>query len=156
MPALAEQRDPRKVLPMREQMAAHRKNPVCAGCHSQMDQLGFALENFDAIGEWRDSYTSGTRVDASGQLPDGSKFDGPVALRKVLRERSDQFVTTAVEKLLTYALGRGLEAYDVPALRAIKRGAAADDYRFGSLIQQIVTSVPFTERMSLESSNSSN
>jgi len=156
VPALAEQRDPRKVLPMREQMAAHRKNPVCAGCHSQMDQLGFALENFDAIGEWRDSYTSGTRVDASGQLPDGSKFDGPVALRKVLRERSDQFVTTAVEKLLSYALGRGLEAYDVPALRAIKRGAAADDYRFGSLIQEIVTSVPFTERMSLESSNSSN
>ncbi len=153
VPALAEQRDPRKVLPMREQMAAHRKNPVCAGCHSQMDQLGFALENFDAIGEWRDIYTSGTRVDASGQLPDGAKFDGPVALRKVLRERSDQFVTTAAEKLLTYAVGRGLESYDSPALRAIQRGAAADHYRFASLIQQIVMSVPFTERMSAEASN---
>lgn len=153
VPALAEERDPRKVLPMREQMAAHRKNPVCAGCHAQMDQLGFALENFDAIGEWRQIYPSGTRVDASGQLPDGSKFNGPVELRKVLREHSDQFVTTAAEKLLTYALGRGLEAADTTALRAIKRGAAADNYRFESLIQQIVMSVPFTETMSVEMSS---
>jgi mono/diheme cytochrome c family protein len=155
VPALAEEKDPRKVLPMREQMAAHRANPVCAGCHSQMDQLGFALENFDAIGEWRDSYSSGTRVDASGQLPDGSKFDGPVELRKVLREHSDQFVTTAAEKLLTYALGRGLEACDTPALRAIKRGSVGDNYRFESLIQQIVVSVPFTERMSVDMSSNS-
>ena len=137
---------------MRERMAAHRKNPVCAGCHSQMDQLGFALENFDATGEWRDSYESGTRVDASGQLPDGSKFGGPVELRKVLRERSDQFVTTAAEKLLTYALGRGLESYDGPALRAIKRGSAANNYRFASLIQQVVMSVPFTQQMSIDMS----
>jgi len=150
VPALADEADPRKVLPMREQMAAHRKNPVCAGCHSQMDQLGFALENFDAIGEWRNIYPSGTRVDASGQLPDGSKFDGPVELRKVLREHSEQFVTTVTERLLTYALGRGLEAYDAPALRAIKRGSAPDNYRFASLIQQIVTSVPFTEKVSLD------
>jgi hypothetical protein len=152
VPPLAEETDPRKVLPMREQMAAHRKNPVCAGCHSQMDQLGFALENFDAIGEWRDIYPSGTPVDASGQLPDGSKFNGPIELQKVLREHSDQFVTTVTERLLTYALGRGLEAYDAPALRAIKRGSAADNYRFASLIQQIVMSVPFTERMSVEMS----
>jgi len=153
VPALAEERDPRKVLPMREQMAAHRKNPVCAGCHSQMDQLGFALENFDAIGEWRDRYPSGTRVDASGQLPDGAKFGGPVELRKLLREDSDQFVTTVTEKLLTYALGRGLEAYDTPAVRAIKRGAASDNYRLASLIQQIVMSTPCTERMSADVSN---
>jgi len=153
VPPLAEETDPRKVLPMREQMAAHRKNPVCAGCHSQMDQLGFALENFDAIGEWRDIYPSGTPVDASGQLPDGSKFSGPIELQKVLREHSDQFVTTATERLLTYALGRGLEAYDAPALRAIKRGSAADNYRFASLIQQIVMSVPFTERMSVNMNN---
>jgi mono/diheme cytochrome c family protein len=155
VPALAEEKDPRKVLPMREQMAAHRANPVCAGCHAQMDQLGFALENFDAIGEWRQNYSSGTRVDASGQLPDGSKFDGPVELRKVLREHSDQFVTTAAEKLLTYALGRGLEACDTPALRAIKRASAGDNYRFESLIQQIVISVPFTERMSVDMSSNS-
>ena len=153
VPALAEEADPRKVLPMREQMAAHRKNPVCAGCHSQMDQLGFALENFDAIGEWREIYPSGIPVDASGQLPDGSKFNGPIELQKVLREHSDQFVTTVTERLLTYALGRGLEAYDAPALRAVKRGSAADDYRFASLIQQIVLSVPFTERMSVNLSD---
>ncbi len=150
VPALAEERDPRKVLPMREQMAAHRKNPVCAGCHSQMDQLGFALENFDAIGEWRDIYPSGTQVDASGQLPDGATFSGPVALRQLIREHSDQFSTTVVEKLLTYALGRGLDTSDSPALRAIKRGAATSNYRFGSLVQQIVVSTPFTERMSVE------
>ena len=153
VPALAEERDPRKVLPMREQMAAHRKNPACAGCHSQMDQLGFALENFDAIGEWRDIYPSGTRVDASGQLPDGARFGGPVELRKLLREHSDQFLTTATEKLLTYALGRGLEASDAPAVRAVKQGAATDNYRFASLIQQIVVSVPFTQRMSVDTSN---
>jgi hypothetical protein len=153
VPALAEERDPRKVLPMREQMAAHRKNPVCAGCHSQMDQLGFALENFDAIGEWRDIYPSGTQVDASGQLPDGAKFGGPVELRKLLREHSDQFLTTATERLLTYALGRGLEASDTPAVRAIKRGAAADNYRFTSLILQIVGSAPFTQRTSVDISN---
>ena len=153
VPALAEERDPRKVLPMREQMAAHRKNPVCAGCHAQMDQLGFALENFDAIGEWRDIYSSGTAVDASGQLPDGAKFSGPVELRKLLRDHSDQFLTTVTTKLLTYALGRGLEASDTPAVRAIKRGAATDNYRFASLIQQIVMSMPFTERMSVDDSN---
>jgi mono/diheme cytochrome c family protein len=153
VPALAEERDPRKVLPMREQMAAHRKNPTCAGCHSQMDQLGFALENFDAIGEWRDIYPSGTRVDASGQLPDGARFGGPVELRKLLRERSDQFLTTVTEKLLTYALGRGLDASDAPTVRAVKQGAATDDYRFASLVQQIVVSVPFTQRMSVETSN---
>jgi hypothetical protein len=153
VPALAEERDPRKVLPIREQMAAHRKNPVCAGCHSQMDQLGFALENFDAIGEWRDIYASGTRVDASGQLPDGAKFGGPVELRALLREHSDQFMTTTVEKLLTYALGRGLEASDTAAVRAIKRGAAVNQYRFAALVQQVVASTPFTHRMSVEMGN---
>jgi len=118
-----------------------------------MDQLGFALENFDAIGEWRDSYPSGTRVDASGQLPDGARFGGPVELRQLLREHSDQFLTTVTEKLLTYALGRGLEASDAPAVRAVERGAATDNYRFASLIQQIAVSMPFTHRMSVDSSN---
>ena len=84
VPELKDERDPRKVLPMRERLAAHRANPACAGCHAQMDQLGFALENFDAIGEWRDIYTSGAKVDASAQLPDGTKFNGPAELRKVL------------------------------------------------------------------------
>jgi hypothetical protein len=132
---------------MREQLAAHRANPACAGCHAQMDQLGFALENFDAIGEWRDSYTSGARVDASGQLPGGTKLDGPSELRQVLVTHSDEFVTTMIEKMLTYALGRGLEASDAPAVRKIKRDAAREDYRFGSLIQGIITSTPFQMKL---------
>ena len=107
VPELKEERDPRKVLPMRERLAAHRANPACAGCHAQMDQLGFALENFDAIGEWRDIYASGAKVDASAQLPDGSKFNGPAELRKVLMSHSDEFLTTMTEKLMVYALGRG-------------------------------------------------
>ena len=146
VPLLKEERDPRKVLPMREQMAAHRANPVCAGCHAQMDQLGFALENFDGIGEWRDIYASGARVDASAELPDGTKFNGPNELRQVLRKRSDDFTTTVTERLLTYALGRGLDATDYPAVRKIKRDAAPDNYRFESLIQAIATSIPFQMR----------
>jgi hypothetical protein len=146
VPLLKEERDPRKVLPMREQMAAHRANPVCAGCHAQMDQLGFALENFDGIGEWRDIYASGAHVDASAELPDGTKFNGPVELRQVLRKRSDDFVTTVTERLLTYSLGRGLDATDYPAVRKIKRDAAADNYRFESLIQAIAASTPFQMR----------
>ena len=153
VPLLKDERDPRKVLPMREQMAAHRANPVCAGCHAQMDQLGFALENFDAIGEWRDIYISGARVDAAAALPDGTKFSGPAELRQVLRQHSDEFLTTVTERLLTYALGRGLEATDAPAVRKVKRDAADDKYRFESLIQAIVTSTPFQMRMAQGSTN---
>jgi hypothetical protein len=153
VPELKETKDPRKVLPMREQMAQHRSNPVCAGCHAQMDQFGFALENFDAIGEWRDTYPSGARVDAGAELPDGTKINGPAELRKVLLEHSDEFLTTITEKLLTYALGRGLEAADAPAVRQAKRNGARSDYRFASLIQGIVTSTPFLMRMSQERAN---
>jgi hypothetical protein len=138
---------------MREQMAQHRANPVCAGCHAQMDQLGFALENFDAIGEWRDTYSSGAPIDASAVLPDGTKINGPVELRKVLLKHSDEFLRTMTEKLLIYALGRGLEAADAPAVRQIKRDAARADYRFASLIQGVVTSTPFLMRMSQERAN---
>jgi mono/diheme cytochrome c family protein len=147
VPELKEERDPAKVLPMRAQMAQHRANPVCAGCHAQMDQLGFALENFDAIGEWRDKYSSGSPVDAAAELPDGTRFDGPTGLRNVLLSHSDDFLTTITEKMLTYALGRGLEATDAPAVRQIKRAAAGTNYRFASLIQGIVTSTPFQMRM---------
>jgi mono/diheme cytochrome c family protein len=153
VPELKDERDPRKVLPMREQMAAHRANPVCAGCHAQMDQLGFALENFDGIGEWRDIYVSGARVDASAELPDGTKFNGPSELRQVLRQHSQEFLTTVSERLLTYALGRGLDASDNPAVRKIKRDAARDDYRFESLIQAIVTSTPFQMRTAQANTN---
>jgi mono/diheme cytochrome c family protein len=150
VPELKEERDPAKVLPMREQMAQHRANPVCAGCHAQMDQLGFALENFDAIGEWRDKYSSGSPVDASAELPDGTKLNGATGLRTVLLSHSDDFLTTIAEKMLTYALGRGLEATDAPAVRQIKRSAASTNYRFDSLIQGIVTSTPFQMRIADE------
>ena len=130
VPELKEERDPAKVLPMREQMAQHRANPVCASCHAQMDELGFALENFDAIGEWRDIDAAGSPIDASAKLPDGTAFTGPAELRKVLLNHSDDFLTTLTEKLLTYALGRGLEAADAPAVRRIKREAARANYRF--------------------------
>jgi hypothetical protein len=153
VPELKEERDPRKVLPMREQMAQHRANPVCASCHAQMDQLGFALENFDAIGEWRDTYSSGFPIDAAAELPDGTKINGPTELRKVLLSHSDEFLTTITERLLTYALGRGLEAADTPAVRQAKREAARADYRFASLIQGIVKSTPFQMRMAQERAN---
>ena len=147
VPELKEERNPAKVLPMREQMAQHRANPVCASCHAQMDELGFALENFDAIGEWRTIDSAGSPIDASAKLPDGTTFSGPVELRAVLLNHADDFVTTLSEKLLTYALGRGLEAADAPAIRRIKRDAADANYRFAALIQGIVSSQPFQMRM---------
>ncbi|MYD70999.1 MAG: DUF1592 domain-containing protein [Acidobacteria bacterium] len=153
VPDLVEERDPRKVLPMREQLAVHRANPVCAACHAQMDQLGFALENFDAIGEWRDIYTSGLPIDASAEFPDGTTFDGPGELRELLLSHSDDFLITAINRLLTYALGRGLEATDMPTVRQIKRGAAGDRYRFESLVQGVVASTPFQMRMAQDRTN---
>jgi hypothetical protein len=153
VPELKEERDPAKILPMREQMKQHRANPVCASCHAQMDELGFALENFDAIGEWRDIDAAGSPIDATAKLPDGTTFTGPAALRKVLLNHADDFLTTLTEKLLTYALGRGLEAFDAPAVRQIKREAARANYSLASLIQGIVTSTPFQMRMAHERAN---
>ena len=153
VPDLVEERDPRKVLPMREQMAAHRANPVCAACHAQMDQLGFALENFDAIGEWRDIYASGLPIDASAEFPDGTTFDGPADLRGLLLSHADDFLTTAVDRLLTYALGRGLEATDMPTVRQIKRDAADDNHRFAALVQGVVESTAFRMRMAQDRTN---
>ncbi len=153
VPDLVEERDPRKVLPMREQMAAHRANPVCAACHAQMDQLGFALENFDAIGEWRDIYVSGLPIDASAEFPDGTTFDGPAELRELLLSHSDDFLVTAIDRLLTYALGRGLEATDMPTVRQIMRDASGDNYRFATLVQGVVASTPFQMRMAQDRTN---
>jgi hypothetical protein len=133
------------VLSMRQRMEQHRRNPVCASCHSMMDPLGLSLENFDAVGRWRTLGESATRIDASGALPDGTRFEGPAGLREALL-RSDRFVPTVTEKLLTYALGRGLEYYDAPAVRAIVRDAARDDYRFSALILGVVRSAPFRMR----------
>jgi mono/diheme cytochrome c family protein len=133
------------VLPMRQRMERHRSNPVCASCHAMMDPLGLSLENFDAVGKWRTLGESSAPIDASGMAPDGTRFDGPDGLRRTLLS-SDRFVSTLTEKMLTYALGRGLEYYDAPAVRTILRGAAQDDYRFSALIAGIVQSAPFRMR----------
>ena len=138
-----------KVLSVRQQMEQHRTNPVCATCHARMDPLGFALENFDAIGKWRTT-DANTPIDASGALPDGTQFEGPAGLRNLMVDKGDEFVTTITEKLLTYALGRGVEYYDQTAVRQIVRGAAPNDYRWSSLIMGIVKSTPFQMRRSRE------
>jgi cytochrome c5 len=134
---------------MRERMEAHRQNAVCATCHQRMDPLGFALENFDAIGKWR--ATEGqVPIDASGVLPDGTKFGGPDEFRLALLARRDEFVRTFTEKLMTYALGRAVAYSDMPAVRAIVREAAPSDYRWSSLIVGIVKSQPFQMRAAQE------
>jgi hypothetical protein len=145
VPALKENSAGDRPLSVRQRMEEHRRNPVCASCHSRMDPLGFALENFDAIGRWRSTDEGHVPIDASGAL-DGVRFEGPVALKAVLLARRGEFVRTVTEKLLTYALGRGIEYYDRPAVRAILAQAAADDYRWSSLILGIVKSTPFEMR----------
>ena len=134
-------------LPIRERLAAHRANPACASCHNLMDPIGFALENFDAVGRWR---TTEERkpIDASGGLPDGSTFDGVAALEEGLLRRPELFVGALTEKLLVFALGRGVEYYDAPAVRDIVRRARSDHYRFSSLILGVVNSTPFQMRKS--------
>ncbi len=135
-----------KVTSLRQRLEAHRGNPVCASCHKIMDPIGFALENFDLVGEWRDR-DGRTPIDASGQLVDGTKLQGPADLRQALLSRSDAFVTTATEKLLTYALGRPVQYYDMPAVRTIVRRAARDDYRFSALVLGVVESAAFQMKM---------
>ena len=132
---------------VRERLELHRRNPVCASCHAQMDPLGFALENFDAVGRWRATGAGGAPIDATATLPDGTAISGPRGLARVFVEQPDRFASTVVEKLLTYATGRGLEYYDAPAVRAIVRAAAAREYRWSSLIAGVVTSAPFRMRM---------
>ena len=136
-----------KAKTVRDIMAQHRANPVCFSCHGIMDPLGFSLENFDAVGVWRDrDRFAGTAIDASGELADGTKVRGPNDLRNALLKKPDQFVQTFTERLLQYALGRTVEYYDMPAVRKIVRAAKADDYRFQALILAIVESDPFQMR----------
>jgi hypothetical protein len=134
---------------MRAQMETHRTNPACAACHSLMDPIGISLENFDAVGAWRTREVNGT-IDASGRLADGSDVNGAVTLRNALMRRPDVFVTTLTTKLMTYALGRGLDDRDMPTVRRIVRDAAQHDDRFSSLVLGIVESVPFQKRASAE------
>jgi len=141
-------KDPGKVLTLREQMTIHRKNQPCAGCHKIMDPIGFALDNFDADGKWRTTQggEGGTPIDASVTLFDGQQVTGPAGLRTALLRYSPQFVRMITEKMMTYALGRGVEYDDMPALRAIVRNAAKDDYRFSSLVLGVVKSPQFQMR----------
>jgi hypothetical protein len=131
---------------MRDRIAEHRANPACASCHATMDPLGLSLENFDFVGRWRSVDEALMPIDASGVLPDGTKFDGPSGLRTILTSHPDRFVRTVTAKLLTYALGRGLEYYDLPAVRRIARDAARNNYRASSIILGVVNSVPFKMR----------
>jgi len=134
---------------LRAALEKHRASAGCASCHSRLDPLGFALENFDAIGKFR-AMEDGAKVDASGSLPGGINFEGPAGLKKVLMERQNYFVECISEKLLTYALGRGLEHYDLPVVRQVRREAAAKDNRFSELVLAIANSVPFQMRRSPE------
>jgi hypothetical protein len=147
VPDLKPSVEPGAVLSMRDRMLAHRANPTCASCHAIMDPIGLALEHFDGVGRLRTLSESSEPIDASGTLPDGTRFDGVAGLKQALLARSDQFVATIAEKLLTYALGRGVEYYDQPAVRAIAQSAARRDYRFSTgLILAVVQSTPFQMR----------
>jgi len=145
--AFQENKDGEKAKTIRAIMEQHRSKPACNACHGVMDPLGFALENFDAIGEWRtQDRWAGIPIDASGELIDGTKVSGPADLRKALLKRSPQFVQTFTEKLMTYALGRSVEYYDMPTVRQIVRDAARDNYRFSTLVKGVVKSAPFQMR----------
>ena len=150
VPPLKENAIGGKPLTVRERMEQHRASPSCAGCHKVLDPLGFALDNFDAVGAWRTLGEDGTPIDASGVLADGTRVNGVVDLRKALLSRPNVFVGTMTEKLMTYALGRGVEYYDMPAIRAVVQNAAKNDYEFSSLILGVVKSTPFQMRRSQE------
>ena len=144
-PLLREREEGSKPLSLRERLAEHRNNAVCNSCHSVIDPPGFALENYDAVGRWRTD-DDGAAIDASGSLAGSAPFQGPRGLREALLKQPELFVSTVTEKLLTYALGRGLEPYDAPAVRKIVRDAGRQDYRFSSLVLGIVNSTPFEMR----------
>ena len=143
LPDRGEEGEPASV---RERLERHRANPACVSCHAPMDPLGFALENFDAIGGWRDTSEAGQPIDASATMPSGVAFDGPAGLRRELLRRGDDFAGAVPEKLLAYALGRGLVYQDRPSVRQIARDSAADEYRWSSIVLGIVKSAPFQER----------
>ena len=146
IPELEEAAPQGRELPLRELMALHSRNPTCASCHVRMDPIGFALENFDAIGRWRDS-DGPTAIDATGELPGGLDFDGPAGLKQVLvAQLGEAFARTVVEKLLTYALGRGLEYYDGPTVRSIVRDGEPSGYRLADLVVGVARSTPFRMR----------
>jgi Protein of unknown function (DUF1592)/Protein of unknown function (DUF1588)/Protein of unknown function (DUF1587)/Protein of unknown function (DUF1585)/Protein of unknown function (DUF1595) len=135
---------------VREQLELHRKNPACASCHRVIDPVGFSLENFDSVGKWRNTGVDGAPLDTSGTLADGSKVNGPGALREAILSRPDAFATVVTERMLTYALGRGLEPGDMPVVRRIEKKAAENDYKLSAIVMGIVESAPFQMRTKLE------
>ena len=145
VPALKENDEGGKVTTVRERLEEHRKNPACATCHRVMDPLGFSLDNFDAVGQWR-TKEAGLPIDASGQLADGTKVDGVAGLRRALLLHPERFVATMTEKMMTYALGRGLEYYDMPVVREITRDAGRNDNHFSSIVLGIVKSTEFQKK----------
>jgi len=147
VPPLKEHKAGEQASTVRERLEEHRSNPVCASCHARMDPIGFSLEHFDAIGRWRDT-DGAAPVDASATLPDGTKFSGAAELRALLLSRRDDVVTTVIDKLLMYAVGRGVEYYDRPVIRRILKNTREADYRWSSVILNIVESEPFQMRRS--------
>jgi hypothetical protein len=135
---------------VRDQLELHRQNPACAGCHRVIDPPGFALENFDSVGQWRAAMPNGAKIDANGVLADGTKVNGPVALREAILSRPDAFVTVITERMLIYALGRGLEPSDMPVVRRIVRQAGKNGYRLSTIVNEIIESAPFQMRTRLE------
>ena len=148
VPDLPDRGEAGQAATIRDRLAQHRESPACAGCHAPMDPLGFALENYDAIGKWRTTGEADLPIDASGLLPDGTQFNGPSGLRTLLLERREQFISTVTEKMLAYAVGRGPEYYDQPTVRGITRAAASQNYRWSSIIVGVVQSTPFRMRRS--------
>ena len=130
---------------MRERMEQHRKDPSCSPCHMVMDPIGFGLESYDAVGAWR-THEGKARIDTSGALPDGKSFNGAKDLKEILKGQSDKFIRNVTEKLLTYALGRGLERHDEPTVHQIATRVSANGYRFSTLVMEIVKSKPFQMR----------
>ena len=153
VPTLEESNKEAKSLPktVRAQLELHRSSPTCASCHRVIDPVGFALENFDSVGKWRDTGADGSPLDVSGVLADGTKVDSPGALREAILSRPDAFTTVVAERMLTYALGRGLEPSDMPVVRRIVKKASQNDYRLSSIVMGIVESAPFQMRTKLES-----
>jgi hypothetical protein len=147
VPPLGEQKQSDgRVLTLREMMAKHRANAVCASCHSTIDPLGFSLEQFDGIGKYRKVDAGFQPIDSSGTLPDGSKFGNIDEFRGLLLAKKDQFVMTLSNKLMMYALGRATDYYDAPALRKVVHDAAASNYKFSAIVMGIVKSAPFQMR----------
>jgi hypothetical protein len=146
VPPLKENEGVQQPTSVRQRMEEHRNNPACAACHKIMDPIGFSLETFDLIGTSRTT-DGNARIDATGELVDGTKLDGPASLRRALLSRSDVFVRTMTEKLLTYGTGRALKYYDMPVVRSIAREASRNDNHFSSLILGIVKSDPFQMRV---------